>query len=460
MRFPVPQPVLDALRKLNQSGHEAYLVGGCVRDDFLGIQPRDYDVCTSALPLEVKACFVGERMGETGLRHGTVTVFLEGMAIEFTTYRVDGAYSDSRRPDTVTFTRSLYEDLRRRDFTINALAWHPDTGTVDPFKGIEDLRRKRIATVGAPADRFSEDALRMLRALRFSAQLGFTVDGKALDAMNALSGRLRHVSAERVASELNLLLGGLHAGKALGLSPGTVFEVLPELEPLHRCPSLPAAAGLGTWAPGLWELTLRTLAAVPRTLDLRWAALLRHCGKPDAFRLGAEGTLYLTAYRERSFQLAERCLKRLRQPRSLTDAVLALLAHCGSRVGADNVRLWLSRLGFPALSGLLALDKAACNSMPEGSVMAQAFDRMLNRAQRLSESGCCLSLKELAVDGSILMKHGFSPGRFLGETLRYLLALVLSGQAENRTEVLLPFALDRLRGTDRPRRQSQQGLGP
>ncbi len=245
MRFELPPGALDVLRRLNAAGHQAYAVGGCVRDLARGVPPHDYDICTSALPAQTERCFAGERVVETGIKHGTVTVLMAGEPYEITTFRTDGDYLDGRHPQSVAFTDRLTEDLRRRDFTINAMAYHPDIGLRDPFDGQADIARRMIRCVGDAGARFTEDALRILRALRFAAELGFDIAPDTARAMRALSGRLALISRERIAAELLRALNGENAVPVLQAFDTVLLAALPDY-PAAALPEPvpPPAAGL------------------------------------------------------------------------------------------------------------------------------------------------------------------------------------------------------------------------
>ena len=300
MRFELPPGALEVLRRLNAAGYQAYAVGGCVRDLARGVPPHDYDICTSALPAQTERCFAGERVVETGIKHGTVTVLMAGEPYEITTFRTDGDYLDGRHPQSVAFTDSLTEDLRRRDFTINAMAYHPDIGLRDPFDGQADIARRVIRCVGDAGARFSEDALRILRALRFAAELGFDIAPDTACAMRELSGRLALISRERIAAELLRALNGINAVPVLQAFDTVLLAALPDY---------PAAA--------LSE-ALHALAALPRgDTVLRLAALLSPYGEAGA-----------------------RALASLKPSRALSSQVLAL---------------WLARLGEAQLRRLLTL---------------------------------------------------------------------------------------------------------
>ena len=232
MNIRLPIYVQTALQKLNTAGHKAYIVGGCVRDSLIGRTPNDWDITTDALPEQIIAIFANDRVIPTGIQHGTVTVLLDGQPLEITTYRIDGKYSDNRRPDSVSFTQSLQEDLLRRDFTINAMAYHPKIGIVDCYSGLADLSSQRLVCVGDPEKRFAEDALRILRALRFSAQFGFSIEKMTAKAIHRLAPLLRGISAERIQAELSKMLCGEHVRSVMLNYSDVLSVILPEITPM------------------------------------------------------------------------------------------------------------------------------------------------------------------------------------------------------------------------------------
>ena len=284
MNLPLSPGAAKALALLQAAGYEAWIVGGCVRDALLGLPPKDYDLTPSALPEETQRVFAAYPRIETGLRHGTVTVLLEGEPLEITTYRVDGVYSDARHPDGVTFTRSLRQDAARRDFTINAMAYAPGQGLQDFFGGQADLAQGTIRAVGRAETRFHEDALRILRALRFASVLDFTLEGETARAARACAPLLAAVSAERVSGELGKLLCGKAAGRVLRDYPDVLGVVLPEILPMvgldHRNPH---------HCYDVWTHTAVAVDHVPPELPLRLAMLFHDIGKPDTFSLGEDG---------------------------------------------------------------------------------------------------------------------------------------------------------------------------
>ena len=392
-----------ALNMLRQNGFEAYLVGGCVRDFLLGVEPKDYDLTTSARPEEVKIVFSGFRTLDTGIRHGTVTVMMEQIPLEITTYRVEGGYSDARHPDSVRFTDSLRQDVSRRDFTMNAVAYAPWEGIMDYFGGAEDIDKRLIRCVGDPNRRFQEDALRILRAVRFASVLGFSLEQETAKAALQNQKLLDRVSAERIAGELTKLLCGRNAGK--------VFE---QFYPILRAvlPELPAAGP----SPETVE-ALRRVEPVPAR---RWAVLF--------WRVGTSS--------------ASAALERLKVSRELREETVTLLGFCGEPVPVDRigVRQLISRLGETMFFDLLAVHRAAFsagNGLKEGETVH--FDEIETIAREILCSGACLTVGQLDIRGTDLIRRGFR-GREIGRMLTVLLEAVLAEKTENQKENLLIYA--------------------
>ena len=427
MRTEIPQEASRILERLHERGYEAYIVGGCVRDMMLGRQPEDWDITTNALPGQVKAVF--GRTIDTGIKHGTVTVMMKGRGFEVTTYRIDGAYSDGRHPDSVAFTPSLEEDLKRRDFTINAMAFNRSEGLVDLFEGREDLRRGIIRCVGNPMERFGEDALRILRAIRFSAQLGFAIEEETGHAIRTLAPTLERVSRERVQTELTKLLLSAHPEQIQ-----LVYE-------MGAAPFV-SQAFLQAGMPGMlstppYALGHRIPHSVPMVKHLRWAAFLASAGPA----------------------LAVQVLKGLKMDNDTTNRVRVLTEHLGKSVipaamresretEKTALRRLLNALGPELLSDLLTLKRcfageADCgeaeNIWPEG--IAQEETAYLEHVQSLTEeileSGDCFSLRSLAVTGNDVIQAGVTPGREVGHVLSRLLNLVLEDPARNEKKWLL-----------------------
>ncbi len=431
----IPDQVKTALERLNAAGYETYVVGGAVRDLVRGSGPvRDWDLATAALPEQTEAEFRDFPLIETGLKHGTVTVLLDGLPLEITTFRVDGAYTDHRRPDGVRFTGRLEEDLARRDFTINAMAWRPGHEMVDLFGGREDLRRGVIRCVGAPERRFREDALRILRALRFSSELCFAIENETAAALRSQRQLLGTVSPERVHNELTRLLCGPGAEEVL-LEYGDVLAApIPELAPM---------LGLQQHNPhhdrDVWVHTAAVVGAVPPRPVLRWAALLHDVGKPECFTADEKGTGHFYGHARRGAELADAVLSRLRfDTRSRGRIVELIRRHDGPIPPEERaVARLLSRMGPEGTEELIALHRAdTLGQSPLCRGRLADYDRAEELRRELLEREACFSLKDLAVNGRDLLAMGLR-GRAVGRGLDICLSAVLDGRVPNRREELL-----------------------
>ena len=434
MNLPLSPGAAKALALLQAAGYEAWIVGGCVRDALLGLPPKDYDLTTSALPEETQRVFAAYPRIETGLRHGTVTVLLEGEPLEITTYRVDGAYSDARHPDGVTFTRSLRQDAARRDFTINAMAYAPGWGLQDFFGGQADLARGILRAVGAAEKRFREDALRILRALRFASVLDFTLEGETARAARACAPLLAAVSAERVSGELGKLLCGKAAGRVLRDYPDVLGVVLPEILPMvgldHRNPH---------HCYDVWTHTTVAVDHVPPELPLRLAMLLHDIGKPDTFSLGEDGQGHFYGHPRRSVELAEGILSRLRFPRRTRERVLTLVRYHDAVLeeSPQRVRRWLNKLGPEVFFDLLAIQGGdAAAQAPAYCTRLDHLRRLETLARQVLDQAPCLTVRDLAVGGEDLLALGYR-GPAIGRALRALLDQVLSETVSNEKNALL-----------------------
>ena len=434
MNLPLSPGAAKALALLQAAGYEAWIVGGCVRDALLGLPPKDYDLTTSALPEETQRVFAAYPRIETGLRHGTVTVLLEGEPLEITTYRVDGAYSDARHPDGVTFTRSLRQDAARRDFIINAMAYAPGWGLQDFFGGQADLARGILRAVGAAEKRFREDALRILRALRFASVLDFTLEGETARAARACAPLLAAVSAERVSGELGKLLCGKAAGRVLRDYPDVLGVVLPEILPMvgldHRNPH---------HCYDVWTHTTVAVDHVPPELPLRLAMLLHDIGKPDTFSLGEDGQGHFYGHPRRSVELAEGILSRLRFPRRTRERVLTLVRYHDAVLeeSPQRVRRWLNKLGPEVFFDLLAIQGGdAAAQAPAYCTRLDHLRRLETLARQVLDQAPCLTVRDLAVGGEDLLALGYR-GPAIGRALRALLDQVLSETVSNEKNALL-----------------------
>lgn len=443
MLLQMPESVRQALDTLHGAGFEAYLVGGCVRDSLLGLSPHDWDVTTSALPEETASLFQAWPLGRQGEKHGTITVCFPGLPLEITTFRVDGPYTDHRHPASVRFSRSLRQDLARRDFTVNALAWNG--GLIDFFGGERDLSLRRIRCVGTPQRRFEEDGLRILRALRFAAVLSFTLEEATSAAVLQCRRMLAGIAAERISSEFLKLLCGRDAVRVLR-EYRPVFEVfLPEIAPM---------AGLNQRSPyhqyDVWEHTLHALSFAEADPELRLAVLLHDIGKPQCKSIDRTGRGHFRGHQEAGAVLAERICDRLRLSRSMTEHVTALVrCHDVSVVcGEANVRRWLNRLGLPLYRKLLELNRAdtlahAAPAFRRLPILDQAEEEL----ERILRENQCWTLGQLAVNGNDLASLASGPE--LGRLLGRLLDAVIDGTCPNEKSALLQLAA-RLSAQDPP----------
>ncbi len=440
MRLKLPPKVQYIIEKLNGAGFEAYAVGGCVRDSILGRQPDDWDITTSAKPLQVKELFA--RTVDTGLQHGTVTVLLDKDSYEVTTYRIDGEYLDGRHPRQVEFTSRLEEDLQRRDFTINAMAYSRETGLVDCFQGMKDMQLHRVRCVGEPRERFSEDALRILRAVRFAAQLGFGIEERTREAIRQLAPTLEKISAERIRVELNKLLISprpqlLREAWELGITAVVLPEFdramdTPQNVPEHFCT--------------VGEHTLRALELVEAAPVLRWTMLLHDLAKPQVRTTGLGGIDYFPHHQEKGEQLAVEVLRRLRFDNETVRRVRLLVRWHDVILEpqAEAVRRAVSQLGrelFPLYLQVRRADILAQRPLRRQEKLSE-LARVEELFAQILERGDCLAVKELAVNGKDLMALGLKPGPGLGETLERLLDLVLEDPQRNTREYLLKTARD------------------
>ena len=435
MLIQLPEDVKAILHTLQSAGYEAYAVGGCIRDSILGRDPEDWDITTSAKPEETKALF-GKTI-DTGIQHGTVTVMRHGRGYEVTTYRVDGEYEDGRHPKEVTFTASLAEDLRRRDFTVNAMACNEEDGLVDLFGGQEDLKRGIIRCVGEPDERFSEDALRIMRAVRFCAQLGFAMEERTRQAIRGHAQRLRQVSAERIQVELTKLLTSPHPDYLrMAWETGITAVVLPEFDRQMAQPQHNPHHFLS-----VGEHTLRAMQAVRPDKCLRLAMLLHDVAKPLCLTTDEKGIDHFHGHAQLGEREAAGILKRLRYDNHTVELVRRLVKWHDVFIEPEKkaVRRAASRMGtdiFPLILEVKAADLAAQSDYRREEKEAW-LERLRSLYAQIEEEGDCLTLKELAVTGRDLMEAGMKPGPGLGQALQSLLETVLEDPEKNTKEYLL-----------------------
>ncbi len=426
----LPASARICIRRLEEAGYAAYAVGGCVRDWLWGRTPHDFDLCTAATPAQTAQVFADFPLVRAGEKHGTVGVIMDGQVIEITTFRTEGGYGDSRHPDWVRFVPSLEEDLARRDFTVNAMAWSPTRGLQDPFGGWQDLTDRVLRAVGDPDLRFSEDALRILRGVRFSVRYGLVPEEKTLRAMEALAPTMERLAKERIFDELCKLLPTVRARDLIRFGP-ILTQVLPELGP---------CMGFQQHNPhhifDVYTHTAQVVEHTPPTLPLRWASLLHDIGKPATFTLDGSGIGHFYGHAQESARLADAILLRLKSPTALRRQVVTLIAQHMTPLAPDKRLLQkrMSRLGTETVRQLLQLQKADFGGKPGEE--QDRFSEIEALITQLEAENACLQVTDLAIGGRELLALGLE-GPAIGQALQGLLAKVLEGSLPNSREALL-----------------------
>ena len=435
MKISLPKDVEYIINTLQRAGYEAYAVGGCVRDTILNREPDDWDITTSAKPMEIKRLFPVTI--DTGIQHGTVTVLKNHVGYEVTTYRIDGEYADNRHPKEVIFTANLKEDLLRRDFTINAMAYNHEEGIIDEYGGLDDIRDGIIRCVGNPYDRFSEDALRIMRAVRFSAQLGYRIEEETSKAIIKLSPNLASISAERINTELTKLLLSpnpdyLRDAYRLGITG----VVLPELD---RCMECEQVNPHHCYSVG--EHTLHSLKIVPDDKVLRYTMLFHDFGKPDTQSVGEDGRMHFYGHPAVSERMASDIMHRLKFDNDTMNAVKLLCKNHDLEITEDNkhVRRAMNKLGTDNFGKLLMVKRADCMAQSDykREEKLASLDNLTSIYNEIVNAGECVCMKDLAVCGRDLIDLGIKPGPAMGAILYELLNKVIDDPALNDREVLL-----------------------
>ena len=449
--LPVPREALAAIDALEAAGFEAWLVGGFVRDSLLGSRPKDIDIASSAPWQQARDVFAaqGWKTRESGTKHGTLTVVIGETSFEVTTFRADGPYRDARRPDSVTFVRSLDEDLARRDFTINAIAFHPRRGIHDPFGGIDDLQAGIIRAVGDPGRRFGEDALRILRACRLVAQLGFALDPATYRAMCASKGLLGLISSERILQELRRLILAPFAGKALLETVDVLSAVLPELV---------AMKGFDQRTPyhvyDVLEHTARVVDGVPPYELVRWAALFHDMGKPATYFLGEDGRGHFYGHGRVGAGMARGAMERLGMSRAFQGRVVDLVIHHDDMVEPTraSVRRMLVKLGgdVELARALFELKRSdALAQAPSCARNAEGAEAMLAILDGIVAEDAAFSVRDLSIGGREVMALGVPEGPLVGQALAAALDAVVEERVENEAAALTRFVEDWLESAAR-----------
>lgn len=416
----------ESLDILNSNGYEAYVVGGCVRDSLIGIEPKDWDITTSAKPDEILRCFKNYKTIKTGLKHGTVTVIVDSVPVEITTYRIDGEYKDNRRPQSVSFTQKLSLDLERRDFTINAIAYGKD-GIIDIHGGLKDIRSKQIKCVGNPDSRFSEDGLRILRALRFASVLNFKIESTTSKSIHKNRHLLKNISAERIMMEFNKLITGENFHEIM-LEYKDVIEIfIPETEKIQE---------------KNWINLLNVMIFVEPEVDLRLAVLLKEIVSVDTRADNEKFSEYEDSIK---YKYIDNLLRRLKYDTNTINSVEKLSLNIDAFIEpiTYNIKLWLNKLGEERLRKLLKIKKAVLKSKKDYCGIDK-INYLYDMIDDIVFSGQCYNLKQLAVNGNDIINLGISSGIQVGEILNYLLKKVMAGELKNKKDILLNCAAEKL----------------
>lgn len=435
MTMDMPKNVDIAINLLQSAGFEAYAVGGCVRDSLLGKTPNDWDITTSAKPEDMKSVFADFHCIDTGIKHGTVTVVIDGEPLEITTFRLDGEYEDNRHPKSVTFTSNLRADLGRRDFTVNAMAYSKKTGTVDLFGGQNDLKNKIIRCVGDPDRRFNEDALRILRALRFASALDFEIEEKTAQSLLKNRALLGNISEERIAKELLKLVCGKGAKRILTDFAPVLFEILPELQPMYK-----NSHDNPHHCYDIYEHTLIAVESIDPEPTLRFAMLLHDCGKPAVKKFDENGVAHFYGHQRISAEISAQILVRLKVSNKFRDEILFLVSNHDRWELYENTEKmprYLSKFGLDGVLKLLKVMRAdVLAQSPEYRYRLDQIADAEETAKNLAAQKPCLSLRELQINGRTLIDIGIPQGRKLGAVLAQLLDEVIDGVTKNTQEAL------------------------
>lgn len=434
----VPASVDFIIQELEKCGYEAYMVGGCVRDSILGRKPHDYDICTSAAPDEIMQVFPDEEIIPTGLQHGTVTILINKNPYEITTFRIDGKYSDNRRPDEVRFTNNLAEDLRRRDFTINAMAYNPRTGLIDLFNGVEDIKNEKIRCVGSAEDRFNEDALRILRAIRFAAQLKFVEEPETSQEIHRQYKRLENISVERINSEFCKIASSENFCVELLLYPDVFCLFIPELKDL---------IGFQQNNPyHAYDVFAHTVHAIERCgsndLITRLVVFFHDFGKPHSYQDGEDGIRHFKGHGRISADIADNIMKRLKFDNETRNRVVELVYYhdAALEAGRKHIKRWLNKIGLEQFKRLLEVRKADIKGQKPDydESRIEEINTIENILEEVLQEQECFSLKDLAVNGNDVKKvMNLKEGKSVGYWLNEILKRIIDGELKNDRDELI-----------------------
>lgn len=439
MKITIPDNAKKILERLKQNNFEAFVVGGCVRDSVLGLTPHDWDMCTDAEPRQTKSCFKDFITFDTGIKHGTVSVKINKDIYEVTTYRIDGEYSDNRHPENVIFTTEIEKDLARRDFTVNAMAFNDDRGIVDPFGGMDDLRNKLVRCVGNPDERFGEDALRILRALRFASCYNFSIDEETSISIHKNRALLNNIAAERIREELIRLICGAGTESILNEYRDVLAVFIPEISDCFDF----AQRNIHHKYDVFRHIT-HSVGIVEGTPLLRMTMLLHDIGKPCVCAVDADGTCHFKGHQQVGAEMAEVILKRLRFPNSFIEDCLKLIIYHDVRFNGSKkqVKHVLNKLGEENMRLLFKVQYA--DTMAQSEYLRAEKLKKIRTAhemfEKIIEDNQCVSLKQLAVNGNDLKSSGISDGIQIGRILNQLLEEVIDEKIDNEKSALLSKA--------------------
>lgn len=439
MNIVLPKNVKTIIKILNTHNYEAFIVGGCVRDSAIGLTPHDWDICTNAKPEEIKKCFENFNTFDSGIKHGTISVVLDGEVFEVTTYRIDGTYSDNRRPDSVSFTSDITQDLARRDFTINAMAYNEQSGLIDPYGGRNDLSDKIIKCVGNPDFRFNEDALRIIRALRFASVYNFDIDDKTAKSIHKNADLLNNIAVERISVELNKLLSGYGAEQILNNYRDVIAVFIPEIMPMFDYNQHTKHHNRD-----LWHHTTYAVKSIDNTPLLRMSMLLHDIGKPKACKRDEDGTCHFKGHPKYSAEMAENILRRLKYSNDFIETCITIIKYHDVRFSGSKrqLRRVMSAIGDKNVELLLKIQRA--------DIMAQSDYKHKEKLEKLNLA-CktykeiladkdCFTLKQLKINGNDIKNLGVSEGIKIGKILKILLGLVIEDKIENEKSALIKKA--------------------
>ena len=436
MNIVLPKNVKLIIDILNKNGFEAFVVGGCVRDSIIDLTPHDWDICTNAKPEEIKKCFANFNTFDSGIKHGTISIVIDGEVYEVTTYRIDGTYSDNRRPDSVTFTSDIAKDLARRDFTINAMAYNEQCGLIDPYGGRNDLLDKIIRCVGNPDFRFNEDALRIIRALRFASVYDFVIENETSESISKNADLLKNIAVERISVKFNKLLCGNGAEEILNNYRDVIAVFIPEIKPMFDY-----SQHTKHHNRDLWRHTTYSVKSIDKMPLLRMSMLLHDIGKPKACKRDEDGTCHFKGHPKYSAEMAEIILRRLKYPTDFIETCVTLIKYHDVRFSGSKrqLRHVMSAIGDKNVELLLKIQRA--------DIMAQSEYKHKEKLEKL-DLACrvyeeiladkdCFTLKQLKINGNDIKKLGVTEGVKIGKILKMLLSLVIEDKLENEKSALL-----------------------